>query len=134
MREAQSSQLLSHLRGAVARPRGRHPLLEAGFVEDVPADLGARFAGRQRPRALALVAVAAGQIEATVDVALLGEYLRVPQDEAVRVVDGSRARSNRLSSIAASESTGASWSTTSIVPPGRSTRFISASTSSGRGT
>ena len=45
---------------------------------------------------------------------------------------GRGRRSKRFSSIAASGSPGASWSTTSIVPPGRSTRFISASTSSGR--
>src|SRR5206468_1613977 len=70
---------------SVARLRGRHLLLEAGFVEDVPADLGACFARRQRPRAFALVAVAAGQIEIPVEVALLRDDLRVPQDEAVHV-------------------------------------------------
>lgn len=52
--------------------------LEAGFAEDVPADLGARVVGRQRPRALALVAVAAGQIEVAFEVALLADDLRVP--------------------------------------------------------
>jgi hypothetical protein len=34
--------------------------------------------GRQRPRALALVAVAAGQIEVAFEVALLADDLRVP--------------------------------------------------------
>jgi len=78
-------EVLSDLLGAVARPRERHRLLEAGFAEDVPAGLGARLAGRPRPRSFALVPVAAGQIETTVEVALLGHDLRVPQDEAVRV-------------------------------------------------
>jgi hypothetical protein len=82
-------QSAAHLRHFRARCRLLHlrpsSLHEAAFVEHVPADLGTRFARRQRPRALALVAVAAGQIEATVKVALLGDDLRVPQDEAVRV-------------------------------------------------
>jgi len=56
----------------------RRPLLEAGFAKDVPADLGARVVGRQRPRALALVAVAAGRIDGAFEVALLADDLRVP--------------------------------------------------------
>jgi hypothetical protein len=55
----------------------RQALLEAGFAEDVPADLGARVVGRQGPLALALVAVAAGQIEVAFEVALLADDLRV---------------------------------------------------------
>jgi hypothetical protein len=51
----------------------RHPLLEAGFAEDVPADLGARVVGR-----LALAAAAGGQIEVAFEVALVADDLRVP--------------------------------------------------------
>src|SRR5204863_386878 len=60
----------SSTKGCCRASARRHPLLEAGFVEYVPADLGARFAGREHPRSLALVAVAAGQIEVAVEILL----------------------------------------------------------------
>src|SRR6266852_4988992 len=49
----------------------RHPFLEAGLVDDVPADLGARAARRHRPRGLALVVATTGQVEIPLKVALL---------------------------------------------------------------
>src|SRR5581483_8842911 len=53
--------------------------------------------------------------------------------ERTRVVVGSRARSKRFSSNAASGSRGASWSASRIVPPGLVRRASSAIISSGRG-
>jgi len=46
--------------------------------------------GRQRPRALALVAVAGGQIEVAFEVGLLADDLRVAEDEAVRVEEAAQ--------------------------------------------
>src|SRR5882724_3231381 len=68
----------------------RHPFLEAGLVDDVPADLGARAARRHRPRALALVAVTAGQVEITLKVALLAHDLGLLEDEAVRLEEAAQ--------------------------------------------
>src|SRR2546423_1667758 len=50
---------------------------------------------------------------------------------SVRVCDGSRARSKRSSSSAASGSTGAIWSSTNTRPPGAVTRASSATAYSG---
>ena len=127
-------------RGTGYRARPSVPL------EQVPAELG-RETGRARAPAPATpLAVAAGQVEVPLELARLVLELgraearpfasnseRMSASESRRVCDGSRARSKRSSSSAASGSVGASWSMiTSTRPPGRVTRASSATASSGR--
>jgi hypothetical protein len=89
-------------------------------VEDVPAVLGGPVAGRERSGPLSLFARATGEIEIALEISRLADRLRLSTrpfaskrlrrstSARMRVVEGSRACSKRFSSIAASESIGAS--------------------------
>src|SRR5437764_9858099 len=76
----------------------------AGLDEQVPADLGRAVQRRQRLRLLALLALAAGEVEVRVELAALAGELRALQHEPVRleqvaqVVVGKRAGMARVAS------------------------------------
>ncbi len=111
-------------------------------MQDVPAELGASVPRGERASFETLWAVAAGEIEVALELALLAHDLDLPEHEAVgveepaqvdssaehgSVVEGSRARSeavelDRREWVARGELV----DDASILPPGRRTRFISA--------
>ena len=99
-------------------------------LQQVPAELGRVARRRERSRPLARLALAAREVEIGVQLARLALVLvrrstrpfdsnrpRKSTSASTRVCDGSRARSNTFSSIAAIGSIGAIWSTTSTRPP-----------------
>src|SRR5207247_752486 len=59
--------------------------LQAGLREHVPAHLGGVAPRGERPRAVALLALAAGEVEVALELARLACDLRAPEHEAVRV-------------------------------------------------